>query len=209
MDRAPIGIGLQDHAATPLGDNIILSAPTSFGKSRIIDAMLATGRFRNVAVIVPTLALIDETRRRLAAFSDRYKIVTHLSQQPVDRNVFVLTAERAVAYEQMPKIDFFVIDEFYRIGAIAEDRTRTVALNQAFYKLRKGGGQFYLLGPSIREIPAGLESAFQCFFYPTDYSTVVTEVHRVGGQGDEIERLVGLARELDEQTLIYCRSPAV
>jgi hypothetical protein len=48
------------------GQNIILSAPTSFGKSRIIDALIAEGRFDTIAIIVPTLALIDETRRRLS-----------------------------------------------------------------------------------------------------------------------------------------------
>jgi len=48
------------------GENVILSAPTSFGKSLVIDALLATGKFNNVFIIVPTLALIDETRRRLS-----------------------------------------------------------------------------------------------------------------------------------------------
>src|SRR4029453_5759293 len=52
------------------GENVILSAPTSFGKSRIIDAMISSGKYRNIAVVVPTLALIDETRRRLAEFSN-------------------------------------------------------------------------------------------------------------------------------------------
>ncbi|MGH7494341.1 MAG: DEAD/DEAH box helicase [bacterium] len=62
------------------GENVVLSAPTSFGKSRIIDAIIATKSYKNVAVIVPTLALIDETRRRLSQFSNFYKIITHLSQ---------------------------------------------------------------------------------------------------------------------------------
>src|SRR5438093_4429520 len=44
------------------GDNVILSAPTSFGKSLIIDAAVASGKFKNIAVVVPTIALIDETR---------------------------------------------------------------------------------------------------------------------------------------------------
>jgi hypothetical protein len=60
------------------GENIILSAPTSFGKSLIIDALLASGRYRNVVIIVPTIALIDETRRRLSRFSDKFKVITHL-----------------------------------------------------------------------------------------------------------------------------------
>ena len=189
------------------GDSVILSAPTSFGKSKIIDAMIALKRFHNIAVIVPTLALIDETRRRLAGFSDRYKIVTHLSQSPGERNVFVLTAERAVAFAKLPKIDFFVIDEFYKIGAQGEDDTRTVALNQAFYRLLKGRGQFYLLGPNIKEIPNGLESAFRCVFYPTTYSTVVAEQIDVRGKDDPTARLLTVAKGLEEPTLIFCSSP--
>ncbi|MBI5762384.1 MAG: helicase [Planctomycetes bacterium] len=190
------------------GDSVILSAPTSFGKSKIIDAMIALGRYKNIAVIVPTLALIDETRRRLAVFSDRYKVVTHLSQAPAERNVFVLTAERAVAYEKLPKIDFFVIDEFYKIGAQVEDGTRTVALNQAFYRLLKGRGQFYLLGPNIQKIPEGLENAFRCVFYPTTYATVVAEQVDFRGNDDPVQRLVRLAKKLEEPTLIFCSSPS-
>lgn len=189
------------------GDSVILSAPTSFGKSKIIDAMIALNRYPNIAVIVPTLALIDETRRRLAVFSDHYKIVTHLSQVPGARNVFVLTAERAVNFATLPKIDFFVIDEFYKIGAQGEDDTRRVALNQAFYRLLKGRGQFYLLGPNIKEIPIGLESAFRCVFYPTTYSTVIAEQVDVRGKDDPTARLLALAKELAEPTLIFCSSP--
>ena len=69
------------------GENIILSAPTSFGKSRVIDAVIAARRFKNVVVIVPTIALIDETRRRLSSFSPEFKVVTQLSQRPGERNV--------------------------------------------------------------------------------------------------------------------------
>lgn len=190
------------------GDSVILSAPTSFGKSKIIDAMIATGRFRNIVVVVPTLALIDETRRRLAHFSNRYKIITHLLQQPASANIFLFTAERAVAYDQFPVVEFFVIDEFYKLNALSEDKTRTVALNQAFYKLRKFGGQFYLLGPNIQSIPDGVEAAFRCFFYPTKFMTVVSEQITVPRGSDDIGRLVDLCRSLQDPTLIFCRSPA-
>lgn len=49
------------------GDGVVLSTPTSFGKGKITDAIIANGKFDNIAIIVPTLALIDETRRRLAS----------------------------------------------------------------------------------------------------------------------------------------------
>ena len=53
------------------GNNVMLSAPTSFGKSLIVDALIATQRFRTIVLIVPTIALIDETRQRIARFRAR------------------------------------------------------------------------------------------------------------------------------------------
>jgi hypothetical protein len=190
------------------GDSVVLSAPTSFGKSKIIDAIIASGKFQNIVIIVPTLALIDETRRRMATFSDRYKIITHLSQPPSARNLFVLTAERAIAFESLPRIDFFVIDEFYKLDPGDRDDARAVALSQAFYRLRKGGGQFYLLGPNIERVPANAESEFGCFFYQTGFATVVSEQTRVKVDGDDIDKLVELASTLNDSTLIFCSSPS-
>lgn len=192
------------------GENVILSAPTSFGKSRIIDAVIESRGFTTAAIVVPTLALIDETRRRLAQrFSNRYKIVTHTSQTPGDRTIFVLTAERAVAYDNLPSIEFFVIDEFYKIGAVAEDdQSRVVALNQAFYRLFKMEGQFYLLGPNIERVPDPVEESLRCTFLRTTAATVVTEQHRIRVKdGESLPRLVDLAKTLDGPTLIYCASP--
>jgi reverse gyrase len=59
------------------GESIAVSAPTSFGKSFIIDAFIALNKPSNVVIIVPTIALTDETRRRLyKKFSDQYTIIT-------------------------------------------------------------------------------------------------------------------------------------
>jgi hypothetical protein len=190
------------------GDSVILSAPTSFGKSRIIDAVIATEKFDQVAVIVPTLALIDETRRRLSEFSDRYKIVSHLSQKPHKKNIFIFTAERAVAYKDFPKIQFFVIDEFYKINAFKEDDTRTVALNVAFQRLLRMGGQFFMLGPNVDRIPDGIQDKYRCYFYPTSFTTVVAEHRKIPDGQDEWRRLLTLCKELKDPTLIFCRSPA-
>lgn len=190
------------------GDNVILSAPTSFGKSRIIDAVIDSEKFTNLAIIVPTIALIDEMRRRLSAFSDRFKVVSQLSQRPAEKNLFVFTAERVNAYEELPKIDFFVIDEFYKIGALGVDGSdRAVALNQAFYRLSKGRGQFYLLGPSIRAIPEGLETKLSCYFIPTKFATVASDVFNVFEWDDEMAKLVEICSDVHEPTLIFCRSP--
>ena len=190
------------------GQSYVLSAPTSFGKSLIIDALLASGKFRNVVVIVPTIALIDETRRRLSRFRDTYKIITHPSQETLESNVFVLTQERAIDRTDIAEIDLLVIDEFYKlhIGG-SDDGDRAAILNHAFYKLNKIAKQIYLLGPSIRDIPPGFGERFKCLFMRTDYNTVVSEVTYIPYKLTREDAFITLAKELSEPTLVYCKSP--
>ena len=131
-----------------------MSAPTSFGKSLIVDAVLAPGRVTNAAIVVPTIALIDETRRRISArFGGKFKIITHPQQARTNSNVYVMTQERILDVRDLPPLDIFVIDEFYKLDPKA-DSARSYLLNQAFYRLRKVSRQFYLLGPNIESIPA-------------------------------------------------------
>ena len=189
------------------GRSVILSAPTSFGKSLIIDAIIATERFRNILIIVPTIALIDETRRRLSRFRHKYKIITHATQRPASKNVYVLTQERAVELEEIDDVEFFVIDEFYKLQPDS-DAERSLTLNHALYKFLKRGVQFYMLGPNVNGIPGGFSERFECTFIRTDYATVVSEVHQLGVRKDRDRQLVDLCRQLEEPTLIYCASPA-
>ena len=190
------------------GRNVILSAPTSFGKSLIIDAVVASRRHRNIVVVVPTLALVDETRRRLMRFRDQYKIITHLSQEPTDRNIFVHTQERVVENPHIKQIDFFVIDEFYKlqIEESGDSRERAVLLNHAFYRLVKQAKQFYMLGPNINELPDGFGSNYRCSFIKTEFSTVASETHKVPTGGDEVTRLKKLVPQLTGPTLIFSGS---
>src|SRR3954451_19710329 len=97
--------------------NVVLSAPTSFGKSRVIDGVLASGKFSNVVMIVPTIALIDETRRRLSRLlGDTHKVVTHVDQDADSKTVYVLTQERVLEFDELPAIDLFIVDEFYKLS---------------------------------------------------------------------------------------------
>lgn len=188
------------------GRNVILSAPTSFGKSKIIDAIVSTGKFKNVAVVVPTLALTDETRRRLSRFAPHYKIITHSSQAVSAKNIFVVTAERLLSFEETPRFEFVVIDEFYKLG-LHEDGERMVALNEAFYKLNRSRPQFYFLGPNVEQIPASAEGTLNARWIKTDFATVVCDQEMVPSGGSNIERLIALCRGLSEPTIIYCASP--
>jgi hypothetical protein len=188
------------------GENVILSAPTSFGKSLIIDALVASRRYDSIAIIVPTIALIDETRKRLSAYKDIYKIITHASQSLGGKNLFILTQERAVDFLNS-KVDLFIIDEFYKIQPTPTDQDRSYVLNHAFYKLYKTGAQFYMLGPAIEGVI--LPADVRYIFKKLSYKTVLSEFHRVPVPGGRnLETLVKLCHELrSESTLIYCASP--
>jgi hypothetical protein len=154
------------------GTSVILSAPTSFGKSLLIDIIISAKKFDNVVLIVPTLALVEETRRRMSRFVDEYSIVTSSNQKITGKNIFVLTQERYLSLEdEIPEVDFFVIDEFYKLS-ISNDGGRSTLLNQAFLRLSSTGAQFYLLGPSIKSIPDIVKEKLNCKFLVEDFQTV-------------------------------------
>ena len=192
------------------GYSIILSAPTSYGKSLLVDALIASNRISNAVIVVPTIALIDETRRRLSAFKNKYKIITHRAQNPAQYNIFVLTQERVIERDDFPEIDLLVVDEFYKLDPNRKDtdQDRSIILNHAVYKLRKISKQFYFLGPAIQSVPDGIEDEYHCRFHKTDFSTVATNIiHLPTNPADEFAPLRELCATLTDQTLIYCRSP--
>lgn len=159
------------------GESVILSAPTSFGKSLLIDVVISEKNFSNIVLILPTLALVEETRRRMSRFIGRYNIVTTGNQTLGERNIFVLTQERYLAIEaEIPGVDFFAIDEFYKLS-ISGEGDRATLLNQALLKLVKTRAQFYMLGPSIKSIPEVVKDRLKCNFYVEDFQTVAIELH--------------------------------
>ncbi len=187
------------------GQSVVLSAPTSFGKSLLIDVMIASGKFRSVVIIVPTIALIDETRRRLTErFSADYKIITHPDQALGDRNIYVLTQERYVEFPDRIKADFFVIDEFYKLGSQKKDE-RTFVLNHTFYQLFKTGAQFFMIGPNVQNIAID-EDELDFRFFKTDFSTVATEIIYVSPEPSREEQAINICKNETDTTLLFCKS---
>ncbi|WP_400159292.1 DEAD/DEAH box helicase [Arthrobacter sp. BPSS-3] len=193
------------------GRNVILSAPTSFGKSLIVDALIASGKYDNVVLIVPTIALIDETRRRLSDRQTGHKIYTHPGQAYAERNLFVLTQERYLNLVDPPRPDLFFVDEFYKLDERSGENLsgRAALLNQALYRLMKTGAQFYLAGPNIHELSAMVPTNISRTLRVTDFSTVAANVHRLPSRtADQRKEMVKLlASTLTGGTMIYCGSP--
>lgn len=193
-----------------LGENVVLSAPTSFGKSLLIDAAIAKRKPRSVVVVVPSLALLDESRRRLdARFRDEYKVLTHPSQTASERCIYVLTQERALDAELPTDLEFFVIDEFYKLSPrfreAGDSSGRMVLLNMVFRRLLNTGAQFYLLGPAIQEVNLASLAEFRAHFVHTQDATVASEIELRGVPSlSDLRKLIG---ELSGSTLIYASAP--
>ena len=190
------------------GESVILSAPTSFGKSVISDALVASEKWDHIAIVVPTLALIDETRRRLARFSGRYKINTFPSQPVGDRTLLVMTQERLLEVEELPDIGLFIIDEFYKLDGASADRTRTTLLNMAWDRLKRTGAQFYLTGPNVTGLDNALPDYLRDALIVTDFRTVAVDVKNVPEASTEEERVRRVVSEVSEPSLVFCRTPA-
>ncbi|KLU60302.1 ski2-like helicase [Peptococcaceae bacterium CEB3] len=204
------------------GKNVIASAPTSFGKSLLIEEIVASGKYKSIVIIQPTLALLDETRLKLKKYSDRYKIIVRTSQPAVkDKgNLFLLTAERVMEYNALPPIELLIIDEFYKLSLKRIDG-RANTLNNAFLKIVGNcNSSFYFLGPNIDGITTGFAEKYNAVFYKSDFSLVDCNVidmtskidHSKTGKALEEEKITHLCSLLDslkdEQTLVYCATPA-
>lgn len=197
--------------------NVIVSAPTSFGKSLLIEEIVASGIYTNIVIIQPTLALLDETRIKLKQYADQYKIIVRTSQEATKEkgNIFLLTAERVLEYPELPDIDLLIIDEFYKLSKQREDNRANI-LNIAFLRLTKNPNcRFYLLGPNIDNISPGFLEKYNAVFFKTDYSLVYTETEdrydsvkkKQGGKVSN-EDIFTVLDSADDQSLIFCSSPS-
>jgi len=194
------------------GKSIAVSAPTSFGKSFVIDAFITLKNPENVVIIVPTIALTDETRRRLyKKFVHKYKIITTPEVRLGTRNIFIFPQERAINYiGKIGNIDVLIIDEFYKAG-IEFDQERAPMLLKAILELGKKAQQRYFLAPNISDIKENIITK-DMDFVRLDFNTVFSEVHEtyrgyVGTEQatDEFKtaKMLDVLRKKETKTLIY------
>lgn len=198
--------------AINLKKNVAVSAPTSFGKSLLIEEFVARKQYRNILIIQPTLALIDETRKNMCKYLDYYNIVINTKQKATDRNIFILTAERVLEYEAMPKIDFFIVDEFYKVSNLRND-DRVDALNISIMKIMNDKPQSLFLTPSVNSLSDKFIKIYDVEFFKTDYSLVNTNIIEVRKNNkpfknkEKKQELFKLLKGLKEPSIVYVKSP--
>lgn len=191
------------------GKNIAVSAPTSFGKSFIIDAFIAAKQPDNVVIIVPTIALMDETRRRLfKKFSNQYTIVTAPDTRLGPKNILIFPQERAFGYiAALGTIDLLVVDEFYKASQ-AHDRDRAPSLIKAILKLSRKAKQRYYLAPNIKKLNDNAFTRDMEFLELLDFNTVYLDIKELykeidGNEVNKGQKLIELISGGGEKSLIY------
>ncbi|RKG80471.1 hypothetical protein D7W82_29280 [Corallococcus sp. CA049B] len=192
------------------GDNVILSAPTSFGKSLLVDALLARSRPHTVVMILPTIALIDEARRRLISrFGSDYDVLTSASDSRKEGRsvVFVLTQERFLQRDDVGDIDLLFVDEFYKLDPDRQD-ARFETLNLALYRALPRARQCFMAGPHIQAIELGQQWNGNFRFIKTDYRTVtVNIIDRRTSSGRLAAFLADVAAVGAQSSLVFTASP--
>lgn len=189
------------------GRNIAVSAPTSFGKSFVIDAYIKIKKPNNVLIIVPTLALTDETRRRLyKKFAHEYKIITTSDVKLSDKNIFIFPQERAMNYINIVEsFDIMIVDEFYKASS-KFDKERSPSLIRAMIKLGSKSNQKYYLAPNITSIDSNPFTE-DMEFIRLDFNTVFLEKHKLYNQiknnEEKSEKLLEILSENRGKSLIY------
>lgn len=196
---------------------LIFSAPTSFGKTFIVFEYICRMQPHNVVMIVPTLALIDEYKRKIIRqykekFSD-YNIYLSIDPEKIydfsKKNIFIVTHDRVIdesVATLFESIDFLIIDEVYKLQKDSSNN-RVLILNIAYYNMVKRSEKYVLLAPFI----SGVENLDKLddipAFYSKNFSPVVNDV-KIYNIIDEKERNVYTDRVLtsippQDNTLIY------
>ncbi|EAI1065625.1 DEAD/DEAH box helicase, partial [Campylobacter coli] len=194
-------------------ESLILSAPTSFGKSFIIDALIAMKKPKNILIIVPTISLLDEARRRLVRKFYNYNITTTTQQTNLENNnIFIFSPERAVEYfsfinKENIRLDFFIVDEFYKISKDYENE-RFAPLQNAILKYTSISDQRYYICPNIDKIKN--ENSILCKgmkFECLDFNTVFIHINKCYKNKDfeKEEKILEIVKK-DEKTLVYTQS---
>lgn len=189
--------------------NLVISAPTSFGKTySIFEYLKISNKTKNkILIIVPTLALRNEYIEKINQCLDEHKIITNSSNMlEYDKFCLIMTHEKFIELffqNQLQEIDFdlLVIDEIYKLQN-ENDLSRIYSMSLAYLTALKRAKQFVFLGPFIKNINLPDITDYELLKY--DYSPVAVDMQYKNRLGSYKE----LCEDVDykEKTLVYFSS---
>jgi len=197
---------------------LVISAPTSFGKSRIIREIIIHNNYQNIVLIVPTNALLNETYTSFLKDSrfKNYNLIFSTHIPPSEgKDIYIFTPEKFDLYsdEHSLNYDFFVFDEVYKVS----DRdSRSSVYANCLYKAYIKQVDYYLIGPYFKRFSENYLNKTGGFFehyktdivqkavydYPADVQVEI-ESHILPPRRGKETRLKEVVKNIDGQSIIY------
>jgi superfamily II helicase len=190
-------------------DKLIISAPTSFGKTMLIKEYIYNEQPDSVVFVVPTNSLADEL------IDDFANIYTELGYTIYDtvkedkaiqtKSIFIGTQEKFYQIYQgrNMSIDLFVIDEAYKLGDELNG-SREVILNRTFVDTLNKAKRTILLLPLVNSIDGASHLNFKIL--KSDYSPVAKNFIKKNNSAFDsfiIKKII----ENEDSNLVYFNSP--
>lgn len=195
------------------GENLLISAPTSFGKTFVALEYISRKKCNNIVFVVPTLALMNELFSKIRKnFGDYYNIVQNGYENINDRNIIIIVPERADVelLSKISSVDLLVFDEIYKLQRTNQRENsrnndkRIISLNRGYFELVNRSKQVLLLGPFIKDIAFERTQLMENITkYITDYSPVYTKIIFM----EEKDEFVYDEIDNDNAKLIYFNDP--
>ena len=192
------------------GDNLLISAPTSFGKTFVALEYMSRKELNNIVFVVPTLALMNELFVKIKSkFGQKYNIIQNGYENVEEKNIYIIVPERAdiSLLSKITDIDLLVFDEIYKLqrrqDTDKEDK-RIISLNRGYFELVNRSKQVLLLGPFIKDITFERTKLNDNITkYITDYSPVYVKINFREDKDDFI------LDEIEEEgsKLVYFNTP--
>lgn len=192
-------------------NRVILSAPTSFGKTLIVKEYIYRKKPRKIVYIVPTNALAYELERSFKE-NDKFSDYTIFDKCAIDEQkenitdeklLFVGTQEKYLEIDKdiMGEVDLFVIDEAYKLQETIKNQ-RAYKLSETFLdSMSICSKKIFLLTP--KAILKGFEK-YQFVTFKSDFNAV-DKNYIVLDKNNFYETLLNRGKE--EKTILFCNSP--
>ncbi|MEI7306172.1 helicase-related protein [Pectobacterium atrosepticum] len=168
-------------------NRFFLSATTSFGKTFLIYEIIKQKKYKNIALIFPTIALLSENYERLILdknytyFKD-FNIHTLSEVKDIsDKNIYIFTPERYLSFidkNNNVDLDFVFIDEIYKIDneylidSINQENERDTAYRVALQNILMKCTDVLLVGPYIEFPDDDSNQSFNVFLARNNFNTL-------------------------------------
>ena len=191
-------------------DRLILSAPTSFGKTMILKEYIYLNKPQIVVFIVPTNALayeLEQDFKQNLAFNDykifdKNKTYDEFLKTEEEKLLFIGTQEKYLEIkDSIAHINLFIIDEAYKLEQKVSNQ-RSYKLSQAFLDSQmEKCDKVCLLSPNAKF--EGFEK-YNFEIFTTRFNAVDKLFHTVN-ECDFYNQLIEKAAK--EKTILFCLSP--